>query len=235
MLDTKKPLLHGDDDGPTMATELKFKPDTHGALLLYGRGFLAGIDRREQKKAAAAALQKDYGAGATATYDALDMRVDKHWTDKRADEITERDWRILRKDFGISYRGSRVPRPMRSWAESGLNVELLRSVDRAGYRKPTPIQMAAVPLGLQRHDVIGVAQTGSGKTAAFVLPMLAYIADMPPPTSHSEADLAYARLAPTRQLAQQIERETVKLAACLGIRVVSIVGGKADGQSTIQK
>ncbi|VAH11201.1 unnamed protein product [Triticum turgidum subsp. durum] len=205
----------------------------HGALLLYGRGFLAGIDRREQKKAAAAALHKD----AAATYDALDMRVDRHWTDKRAEEMTERDWRILREDFGISYRGSRVPRPMRSWAESGLGAELLRNVDRAGYRKPTPIQMAAVPLGLQRRDVIGVAQTGSGKTAAFVLPMLAYIARMPLPTSHSEADEGpYALvLAPTRELAQQIERETVKLAACLGIRVVSIVGGKSDGQSTIQK
>ncbi|KAE8794912.1 ATP-dependent RNA helicase DDX23 [Hordeum vulgare] len=153
----------------------------HGALLLYGRGFLAGIYRREQKKVATAALQKDYGAGAAATYDALDMHVDRHWTDKRADEMTERDRRILRKDFGISYRGSRVPWPMRSWAKSRLGAEFLRNVDRAGYRKPTPIQMAAVPLGLQRRDVIGVAQTGSGKTAAFVLPILAYIAGMPPP------------------------------------------------------
>ncbi|KAE8800968.1 DEAD-box ATP-dependent RNA helicase 21 [Hordeum vulgare] len=209
----------------------------HGGLLLYGRGFLAGIDRREQKKAAAAALQKESGAGAAARYDAIDMRVDRHWTDKRAEEMTERDWRILREDFGISYRGSRVPRPMRSWAESGLGAELLRNVDRAGYRKPTPIQMAAVPLGLQRRDVIGVAQTGSGKTAAFVLPMLAYIAGMAPPTSHSEeGEGPYALiLGPTRELAQKIERETVKLAAHLRIRVVSIVGGKADGQSTIQK
>ncbi|KAF6992189.1 hypothetical protein CFC21_009208 [Triticum aestivum] len=165
------------------------------------------------------------------------MRVDTHWTAKRAEKMTERDWRILREDFGISYRGSRVPRPMRSWAESGLGADLLRNVDRAGYRKPTPIQMAAVPLGLQRRDVIGVAQTGSGKTDAFVLPMLAYISRMPPPTSYGEADEGpYALvLAPTRELAQQIERETVKLAACLGIRVVSIVGGKSDGQSTIQK
>ncbi|XP_044954954.1 DEAD-box ATP-dependent RNA helicase 21-like [Hordeum vulgare subsp. vulgare] len=91
--------------------------------------------------------------------------------------------------------------------------------------------MVAVPLVLQRRDVIGVAQTSSGKTAAFVLPMLAYIAGMPPPTNHSQADEGpYALvLAPTRELAQQIERETVKLAAFLGIRVVSMVGGKADG------
>ncbi|KAI5016848.1 hypothetical protein ZWY2020_037226 [Hordeum vulgare] len=124
---------------------------------------------------------------------------------------------------------------MRSWEKSRLGAELLRTSEAD--LKPTPIQMAAVPLGLKRPDVIGVAQTGSGKTAAFVLPMLAYIAGMPPPTTHSEADEGpYALvLAPTRELAQQIERETVKLAACLGIRVVSIMGGKADGQSTIQK
>uniref|UniRef100_A0A8I6W419 RNA helicase n=1 Tax=Hordeum vulgare subsp. vulgare TaxID=112509 RepID=A0A8I6W419_HORVV len=120
---------------------------------------------------------------------------------------------------------------MRSWVKSRLGAELLRNVDRAGYIKPTPIQMVAVPLVLQRRDVIGVAQTSSGKTAAFVLPMLAYIAGMPPPTNHSQADEGpYALvLAPTRELAQQIERETVKLAAFLGIRVVSMVGGKADG------
>ncbi|KAI5006159.1 hypothetical protein ZWY2020_033402 [Hordeum vulgare] len=143
----------------------------HGALLLYGRGFLAGIDRREQKKVAAAALQKDYDAGAAATYDALDMRVDMHWTDKRADEMMERDRRILRKDFGMSYRGSRVPRPMQSWAKSRLGAELLRNVDRAG-SEPTD-QMAAVRFGLQAR-VASVAQTAR-KTAA-VLSMLAYIA-----------------------------------------------------------
>ncbi|KAE8779771.1 ATP-dependent RNA helicase DDX23 [Hordeum vulgare] len=183
----------------------------HDVLLLYGRGFLAGIDRREQKKVAAAALQKDYGAGAAAMYGALDMRVDMHWTDKRADEMTERDRWILRKDFGMSYR--ELPRAP---AHEELGEEQARR---------------------RRRDVIGIAQTGSGKTAAFVLPMLAYIAGMPPPTSHSEADEGpYALvLAPTRELAQQIERETVKLVACLGIRVVSIVGGKADDQSTIQK
>ncbi|KAE8813538.1 DEAD-box ATP-dependent RNA helicase 21 [Hordeum vulgare] len=131
------------------------------------------------------------------------MHVDRHWTDKRADEMKERDWRILRKDFSISYTGSRVPRPMRSWAERRLGAEFLRYVDRSRYTNPTPIQMASVPLGLQRRDVIGVAQTGSGKTAAFLLPMLAYIAGMPPPTSHSEADegLYELVLAPTRELA----------------------------------
>ncbi|KAJ0694273.1 putative RNA helicase [Helianthus annuus] len=83
---------------------------------------------------------------------------------------------------------------MRSWAESKLSSELLKVVDRAGYKTPSPIQMAAIPLGLQQRDVIGVAETGS---------------------------------APTRELAQQIEEETVKFAHYLGIKVVSILGGQS--------
>ncbi len=50
-----------------------------------------------------------------------------------------------------------------------------QAIERVGYKKPSPIQMAAIPLGLQQRDVIGIAETGSGKTAAFVIPMLTYI------------------------------------------------------------
>ncbi|KAH7856955.1 hypothetical protein Vadar_007301 [Vaccinium darrowii] len=142
--------------------------------------------------------------------------------------MTERDWRIFREDFNISYKGSRIPRPMRSWVESKLSGELLRAVERAGYKKPSPIQMAAIPLGLQQRDVIGIAETGSGKTAAFVLPMLTYITRLPPITEENEAEGPYAVvMAPTRELAQQIEDETVKFAHYLGIKVVSIVGGQS--------
>lgn len=54
----------------------------------------------------------------------------------------------------------------------GLSVELLRAIKRKGYRLPTPIQRRAMPLILQGVDLIGMARTGSGKTAAFVIPML---------------------------------------------------------------
>ncbi|KAG1334697.1 DEAD-box ATP-dependent RNA helicase 21-like [Cocos nucifera] len=221
----------------------------HEARLLFGRGFLAGIDRREQKKLAArqeketleeirrkegieerpeeAAARRQKEAAAD-VYDAFDMRVDRHWTEKQLDEMTERDWRIFREDFNISYKGSRIPRPMRSWTESKLSPELLKAVEKAGYKTPSPIQMAAIPLGLQQRDVIGIAETGSGKTAAFVLPMLTYITKLPPMSEENEAEGPYAVvMAPTRELAQQIEDETVKFAHYLGIKVVSIVGGQS--------
>ncbi|RWR83261.1 DEAD domain-containing protein/Helicase_C domain-containing protein [Cinnamomum micranthum f. kanehirae] len=221
----------------------------HEARLLFGRGFRAGMDRREQKKLAAkneketrqeirrkegveerpeeAAAQR-LKEEAADMYDTFDMRVDRHWSEKKLEEMTERDWRIFREDFNISYKGSRIPRPMRSWAESRLGTELLRAVEKAGYKTPSPIQMAAIPLGLQQRDVIGIAETGSGKTAAFVLPMLTYISRLPPMSEDNEAEGPYAVvMAPTRELAQQIEDETVKFAHYLGIKVVSIVGGQS--------
>jgi ATP-dependent RNA helicase DDX23/PRP28 len=69
-----------------------------------------------------------------------------------------------------------------------LSPELLKAVQKVGYKKPSPIQMAAIPIGLQQRDVIGIAETGSGKTAAFVLPMLTYISKLPPMTEEIEAE-----------------------------------------------
>nr|XP_043605891.1 DEAD-box ATP-dependent RNA helicase 21-like [Erigeron canadensis]XP_043605892.1 DEAD-box ATP-dependent RNA helicase 21-like [Erigeron canadensis]XP_043605893.1 DEAD-box ATP-dependent RNA helicase 21-like [Erigeron canadensis]XP_043605894.1 DEAD-box ATP-dependent RNA helicase 21-like [Erigeron canadensis]XP_043605895.1 DEAD-box ATP-dependent RNA helicase 21-like [Erigeron canadensis]XP_043605896.1 DEAD-box ATP-dependent RNA helicase 21-like [Erigeron canadensis]XP_043605897.1 DEAD-box ATP-d len=186
---------------------------------LFGTGLWAGMDRIEQKK---------FSVKNEKQFTKKDRRVDRHWSEKILGDMKERDWTIFREDFDISYRGSKVPKPMRTWVESGLSYELRKAVDRVGYRTPSPIQMAAIPLGLQQRDVIGVAGTGSGKTAAFVLPMLAYISILPPISELNEVEGPYAVvLAPTRELALQIEEETVKLARYVGIKVVSIVGGQS--------
>ncbi|OQU83862.1 hypothetical protein SORBI_3005G191200 [Sorghum bicolor] len=210
-------------------------------LLLFGRGFLAGIDRRDQKKKAAAALKlnrprrngavdEDYRDAADGDlYEASDMHVDRHWSDKALEEMTERDWRIFREDFSISYQGSGVPKPMRHWSKSKLGAKLLRAVDEAGYRKPSPIQMAAIPLGLQQRDAIAVAETGSGKTAAFALPLLSYVAGLPPITDENRHDGPYALvMVPTRELSEQIAEETARLARYLGVRVVPVFGGGSE-------
>ncbi|KAH0454888.1 hypothetical protein IEQ34_016812 [Dendrobium chrysotoxum] len=161
-------------------------------------------------------------------YNAFDLRVDWHWTEKTLKEMTKRDWRIFREEYNISYKGSHISRPMCKWSESKLSTELLKAVKKAGYKKPSPIQMAAIPLGLQQCDVIGIAETGSRKTTAFVLPMHMYITRLPPMTKENEAASPYAVvMAPTRELAQQIEDEAVKFAHYLGIKVFSIVGGQS--------
>lgn len=150
----------------------------------------------------------------------------KRWSEKSLDEMRERDWRIFKEDFGIATKGGMIPNPMRNWRESNLPSRLLSVVDQVGYKEPTPIQRAAIPIALQARDLIGVAVTGSGKTAAFLLPLLVYISDLPPLEDHNKNDGPYALiLAPTRELVQQIETEAKKFAEPLGFRCVSIVGG----------
>ncbi|KAI5465894.1 P-loop containing nucleoside triphosphate hydrolase protein [Mariannaea sp. PMI_226] len=150
----------------------------------------------------------------------------KRWSEKALTEMRERDWRIFKEDFGISTKGGATPNPMRNWDESDLPSRLLSIIDQVGYKEPSPIQRAAIPIALQARDLIGVAVTGSGKTAAFLLPLLVYISDLPPLTEMNKNDGPYALiLAPTRELVQQIETEAKKFATPLGFRCVSIVGG----------
>lgn len=150
----------------------------------------------------------------------------KHWSDKQLSEMKERDWRIFKEDFGIATKGGAIPNPIRSWKESALPHRLLDIVAQVGYDEPSPIQRAAIPIALQARDLIGVAVTGSGKTAAFLLPLLVYISELPPFNEMTKNDGPYALiLAPTRELVQQIEAEARKFATPLGFTVVSIVGG----------
>jgi ATP-dependent RNA helicase DDX23/PRP28 len=149
-----------------------------------------------------------------------------HWSEKRLEDMKERDWRIFKEDFGIATKGGAIPNPIRSWQESPLPRDILDIVASVGYEEPTPVQRAAIPIAMQARDLIGVAVTGSGKTAAFLLPLLVYISKLPPLTDLNKGDGPYALiLAPTRELVQQIETEARKFATPMGLTVVSIVGG----------
>ncbi|KAK9466515.1 P-loop containing nucleoside triphosphate hydrolase protein [Lipomyces arxii] len=157
-----------------------------------------------------------------------------HWSEKPLDKLRERDWRIFKEDFNISTKGGAVPNPMRSWDESGLPPAILRTIEEVGYKEPSAIQRAAIPIALSCRDVIGVAETGSGKTASFVLPLLSYIIELPALNEITKADGPYAIiLAPTRELAQQIETETRKFCSQLGFRCVSIVGGHTIAEQSL--
>ena len=107
------------------------------------------------------------------------------------------------------------------FSELGLSPDLLRAVADAGYVKPTPIQEQAIPHVMARRDVLGIAQTGTGKTAAFTLPMLTLL----------EKGRARARmprtliLEPTRELAAQVEESFLKYGAKQKLNVALIIGG----------
>ncbi|MCJ1435971.1 mRNA splicing protein prp28 [Xylographa pallens] len=207
----------------------------------YGRGRLGGFAEDLADgvalKYAKALEERDPEAGGVRAREMLEMErrrkedggrssIDKHWSEKKLEHMRERDWRIFKEDYNISTKGGSIPNPMRSWVESGLPKRLLDVVDQVGYTEPSAVQRAAIPIALQSRDLIGVAVTGSGKTAAFLLPLLVYISELPPLNELTKNDGPYAIiLAPTRELAQQIEIEAKKFATPLGFTCVSIVGG----------
>ena len=208
---------------------------------LFGRGRLGGYGDESgdavARKYARAIEEREGTAGSARAREIIEMErkrreegtrnaIDRHWSEKPLEQMRERDWRIFKEDYNIATKGGRIPNPMRSWAESGLPKSLLAVVDRVGYTDPSPVQRAAIPIALESRDLIGVAVTGSGKTAAFLLPLLVYISELPALNEATKNDGPYAIiLAPTRELAQQIEIEAKKFATPLGFTCVSIVGG----------
>ena len=90
--------------------------------------------------------------------------------------MTERDWRIFREDHEIYVKGGRVCYPMRVWDDlSNLNTTIKQNLQSLNFIKPKPIQMQAIPIGMQLKDLIGIAPTGEGKTLAYLIPALQFI------------------------------------------------------------
>jgi ATP-dependent RNA helicase RhlE len=110
-----------------------------------------------------------------------------------------------------------------TFASLGLAEPLLRALDKERFVQPTPIQASAVPPLLAGRDLLGIAQTGTGKTAAFALPMLQHLAASPA-QAHRYGTRALI-LAPTRELALQIESHLHRLGSEQKRRVVAILGG----------
>jgi ATP-dependent RNA helicase RhlE len=111
--------------------------------------------------------------------------------------------------------------PDPAFSTLGLSAHSLHAVERAGYRTPTPIQRDAIPPALAGRDVIGCAATGTGKTAAYVLPLIERL------TGRS-GTLALV-LGPTRELVQQIVEHFATLAQGRGLRAAEVIGGLGFG------
>src|SRR5260221_3952744 len=112
--------------------------------------------------------------------------------------------------------------------ELNLAPQILEALSHCGYDKPTPIQAQTIPALLEGRDVIGSAQTGTGKTAAFVLPALHRIATQPgaPVGKHRMTSVPRVLvLAPTRELAQQVAEQAVRYGQGLRVRTVCLYGG----------
>jgi len=108
----------------------------------------------------------------------------------------------------------------------GLEANILKAVQEAGYTEPTPIQAAAIPQILAGHDLIGIAQTGTGKTAAFVLPILAKLAGLMVGGQRRRSRALV--VAPTRELVVQIEENVRAYAKHLPLRMATVFGGVGE-------
>lgn len=234
---------------------------------LFGRGYIAGIDPREQRKNSNFLIslsecrlnemkrledsdenmteidKKQRDRERHSITEAIRSRQleanftdpnskDKgnvHWSEKSLQEMKERDWRIFREDFDIRVSGGKSLLPLRYWSEASFPSEISKAIEDQGYKTPSPIQRQAIPIGRAFRDIIGIAETGSGKTAAFTIPMLCYLMSLPKANvdrCHDEGPLAII-MAPTRELAQQIEEECIKLAKYTNFVSTCIVGGQS--------
>ena len=113
-----------------------------------------------------------------------------------------------------------------TFSSLGLADTLLRAVAARGYTVPTPIQLQAIPAVLSGRDVMGAAQTGTGKTAAFTLPLLQRLATMPALKSRGIRALI---LSPTRELAAQIQDSVEQYGRHMALKSAVVFGGVGSG------
>src|SRR3978361_1757200 len=112
-----------------------------------------------------------------------------------------------------------------TFADLGLSDELLKAVNESGYTEPTPIQASAIPSVLMMRDIVAIAQTGTGKTAAFVLPMIDILGE-----GRSRARMPRSLiLEPTRELAQQVSENFDKYGKYHKLSMALLIGGVSMG------
>ncbi len=128
-----------------------------------------------------------------------------------------------RRENEIWFRGKGVPRPITSFAEIDFPPKIMEHIKSLRFEKPTPIQCQTWPIVLQGRDLFGIAETGSGKTMAFVLPAIVHILAQPK-LEPGDGPIALI-MAPTRELACQIEEECFKFSSLMGLRSLAVYGG----------
>ncbi|XP_041646516.1 probable ATP-dependent RNA helicase DDX59 [Cheilinus undulatus] len=137
--------------------------------------------------------------------------------------LTDEQVQLIKQELGIETEGRDVSRPIVEFEHCGFPATLKDNLKKAGYEAPTPVQMQMVPVGLTGRDVIASADTGSGKTVAFLLPVVVRALEKPAQSMRGPVALI---LTPTRELAIQIERQAKELVMGFpNMRTALLVGG----------
>ena len=187
--------------------------------------------------------RRDSGMGAPTNERGFhgDMRPDKRLEQRLFDRSDKQTTGINFDNYDkipIEVSGEDIPDPLDSYAEESIGEDLFRNTQLCGYNKPTPVQKYSVPIGSAGRDLMACAQTGSGKTAGFLFPIIMAMirtgGSEPPDHSHRRVFPNALVLAPTRELAQQIHEEARRFTYCTGIAPVVIYGG-ADARDQLRQ
>lgn len=139
------------------------------------------------------------------------------------EKLTQEQGEELRAKLDIKVSGDLPPKPVCSFAHFKFDEQLMKVIRRSEYTQPTPIQAQAIPAALLGRNIIGIAMTGSGKTAAYLWPMIVHIMGQPD-LSRGDGPIALV-LVPTRELALQVYGEAKKFSHSYKIAVVCAYGG----------
>ncbi|KIW08159.1 ATP-dependent RNA helicase DBP2, variant [Verruconis gallopava] len=134
----------------------------------------------------------------------------------------------FRRENQITVSGRDVPKPVTTFDEAGFPAYVMSEVKAQGFAKPTPIQAQGWPMALSGRDVVGIAETGSGKTLTYCLPSIVHI-NAQPLLAPGDGPIVLI-LAPTRELAVQIKQEIDKFGRSSRIRNTCVYGGVPKGQ-----
>lgn len=133
----------------------------------------------------------------------------------------------FREDHYITVKGDKVPKPIFQFDEVSFPDQILSVMKKNGWNKPTPIQAQGWPMALSGRDVVGIAQTGSGKTACFLLPGMVHIKAQPR-LERGDGPIVLV-MVPTRELAQQVQQVAEEFGRACGFRNVCCYGGAPKG------
>ncbi|CAK9781343.1 unnamed protein product [Cutaneotrichosporon oleaginosum] len=147
--------------------------------------------------------------------------------DKAVSARSEEEIAAFRKEKDMRIQGTNVPRPITNFEEAGFPEYCMTEIRAMGFEAPTPIQCQAWPMALSGRDVVAIAETGSGKTISFALPAMVHI-NAQPLLAPGDGPIVLI-LAPTRELAVQIQAECTKFGKSSRIRNTAIYGGAPKG------
>ncbi|PHT24752.1 DEAD-box ATP-dependent RNA helicase 41 [Capsicum baccatum] len=141
--------------------------------------------------------------------------------------LTTDQTELLRRKLDIVVKGDTTPPPILSFASCKLPRKLLENIEVAGYEMPTPVQMQAIPAALARQSLLVSAETGSGKTGSFLIPIVSQCAKFNEEHFQSQQQPLAMVLTPTRELCIQVEDQAKVLGKGLPFKTALVVGGDA--------